>query len=112
MFTSEVSLPGENSSLESVYHVFLSVRSAELFLTPYVNGAAAFRVPDGEEEGRLIQMDQAQLRCLPIHHVRGQEDDRGCSLRDESVCSQRHWHLSAQYELQALHAHWCVSIYH
>lgn len=39
MLTSEVSAPGENSSLESVYRRFRScaVRSAETFLTPYVD---------------------------------------------------------------------------
>lgn len=64
-FTSDVFLPGEKRSLNSILFITLHyfVRTdAELFLTtsPYVDPASS-RVPDGEEEDRLAQMDEAQL---------------------------------------------------
>ena len=71
MLTSDVSLPGENSSLESTLFIirrcfwtvffffFFLLENAETFFltTPPHVDAASSRVPDGEEEGWLGQMD-------------------------------------------------------
>lgn len=65
IFTSDVFLPGEKRSLNSILFITLQyffLTDLELFLTtsPYVDPASS-RVPDGEEEDRLAQMDEAQL---------------------------------------------------
>lgn len=59
-----------------VYYIAIFLKfflnDVELFLTtsPYVDPASS-RVPDGEEEDWLAQMDEAQLWCLWVHHIRG-----------------------------------------
>lgn len=65
IFTSDVFLPGEKRSLNSILFITLQcffLTDVELFLmtSPYVDPASS-RVPDGEEEDRLAQMDEAQL---------------------------------------------------
>lgn len=51
-------------------------------------------------------MDKAQLWCIRINDVWGQEDDWRHPIWDEGVCCQQHWHVSAQSQLQTLHAYW------
>lgn len=83
-----------------------------LHLHPSSAVVTSCRLPDGEEEDGFVPVDQTQLRCVRVHHVRGQEDDRRRPLWNESLRRQRHRHLSAQRLFQALHAHRCVAACH
>lgn len=51
-------------------------------------------------------MDKAQFWCIRINNVWGQKDDWRHPIWDEGVCCQQHWHVSAQPQLQTLHAYW------